>query len=78
VVIDGREHEVYKDPVTDHGKQSKSGRMKLVRSEGPRGPTYRTVKADEPGEDQLVEVFRDGRIVRQWTFSEVRGRARVL
>ncbi len=78
VVIDGREHEVYKDPVTDHGKQSKSGRMKLVRSEGPGGPTYRTVKADEPGEDQLVEVFRDGRIVRQWTFSEVRERARVL
>jgi nicotinamide phosphoribosyltransferase len=76
VVIDGREHEVYKNPVTDRGKQSKSGRMKLVRSEGPEGPTYRTVKTDQPGEDELLEVFRNGRTVREWKFSEVRQRAR--
>ena len=31
------EREVFKNPVTDHGKRSKSGRMKLVKAEGPRG-----------------------------------------
>lgn len=75
VVIDGQEHEVYKRPVTDLEKQSKSGRMKLVRVEGPGQPSYRTVKAHEPGEDQLVDVFRDGKLWHDWTFSEIRQRA---
>ena len=39
VVVDGQEREVFKNPVTDHGKRSKSGRMKLVKAEGPHGPT---------------------------------------
>ena len=76
VTVSGVEHEVFKQPVTDPGKRSKSGRMKLVRTEGPHGPSYQTVKPDQPGEDQLVEVFRDGTIVREWKFSEVRQRAK--
>lgn len=75
VAVDGIERPVYKSPVTDKEKQSKSGRMKLVRIDGPRGATYLTVPASDPSEDQLVEVFRDGRIVREWTFAEVRQRA---
>ena len=35
VVVDGQECAVYKRPVTDLEKQSKSGRMKLVRVDGP-------------------------------------------
>jgi nicotinamide phosphoribosyltransferase len=76
VVVDGQEREVFKNPVTDHGKRSKSGRMKLVRAEGPHGPTFATVKLDQPGEDQLVEVFRDGRLVKDWSFAEIRQRAK--
>jgi nicotinamide phosphoribosyltransferase len=75
VTVDGVDRPVYKSPVTDMEKQSKSGRMKLVHVEGPHGPTYHTVPTADPREDQLVEVFRDGRIVRQWTFAEVRQRA---
>jgi nicotinamide phosphoribosyltransferase len=77
VTIDGVEHPVYKSPVTDTEKQSKGGRMKLVRVEGPHGPSFATVAASDPGEDQLVEVFRDGRIVREWSFAEIRQRARI-
>ncbi len=40
VVVDGQEREVFKNPVTDHGKRSKSGRMKLV---GPKGHTARPI-----------------------------------
>jgi nicotinamide phosphoribosyltransferase len=76
VVVDGQERDVFKNPVTDHGKRSKSGRMKLVKTEGPHGPTLETVKADQPGEDQLVEVFRDGRITKDWSFAEIRQRAK--
>jgi nicotinamide phosphoribosyltransferase len=77
VVVDGRDRAVFKNPVTDHGKRSKSGRMKLVKTEGPHGPAYQTVKSREPGEDQLVEVFRDGRIMKDWTFAEIRERGKM-
>lgn len=40
------------------------------------GPTFATVRPDEPGEDQLVEVFRDGRLVKDWSFAEIRQRAK--
>src|SRR4029077_13818514 len=32
--IDGRERDVFKQPVTDQGKRSKAGRMKLLRRDG--------------------------------------------
>lgn len=75
--VDGRQRDVFKNPVTDHGKRSKSGRMKLIQCGERHGPAYRTVRLDEPGEDQMVEVFRDGTLVRDWSFSEVRERAKV-
>jgi len=76
VTVDGIDRDVFKNPVTDPGKRSKSGRMKLVKTEDAGVIRYQTVRMDQPGEDQLVEVFRDGRIMREWTFSEVRRRAR--
>ncbi len=75
VTVNGRERDVFKNPVTDHDKRSKGGRMKLVKVQRPRGGCYQTVDPGEPGEDELVEVFRDGRILRDWKFSEVRRRA---
>jgi nicotinamide phosphoribosyltransferase len=77
VTVDGAERPVYKSPITDMEKQSKSGRMKLVRAEGEHETSYATVPASDPREDQLVEVFRDGRIVREWNFSEIRERAAI-
>jgi nicotinamide phosphoribosyltransferase len=69
-----RWYDVFKDPVTDHGKRSKKGRIKLVRSliDG----SYFTVREGEliktPTEDVLVEVFRNGKILKEYTFEEVR------
>lgn len=69
-VVDGEEREVSKDPVTDPGKRSKPGRLKLIRDAG----VLRTVPEGDPGEDQLVEVFRDGRLLREWSLAECRER----
>jgi nicotinamide phosphoribosyltransferase len=66
--IDGKERDVFKQPVTDAGKKSKAGRLKLIRD----GAGYRTVLASEAGDDQLIEVFREGRITRRLTLDEVR------
>ncbi|MEI6649968.1 MAG: nicotinate phosphoribosyltransferase [Candidatus Moraniibacteriota bacterium] len=70
--IDGVWREdIMKDPVTDPGKKSKSGRMKLIRENG----TFRTVSENIPGEDQLVTVFENGRILRECSLAEIRERA---
>jgi nicotinamide phosphoribosyltransferase len=71
--IHGTEHDVFKQPVTDSGKRSKAGRLKLVRT----GEDYRTVCRDAAGDDQLVEVFRDGRLLHDWKFSQIRERAEI-
>lgn len=71
--VSGAFRDVYKDPVTDPGKQSKRGRLAVVRS----GDGYRTLRASELGASAniLREVFRDGKLLVDDTFADVRARA---
>jgi nicotinamide phosphoribosyltransferase len=74
--LNGTWNDVYKDPATDPGKASKKGRLDLYRQSSDG--SYVTCRlgdrpADRPSE--LVEVFRDGEITREWTFAEVRARS---
>jgi nicotinamide phosphoribosyltransferase len=57
-----------KDPITDVGKRSKRGRLALSEN-------FETVRLEELGErgNLLVSVFRDGRLLRDYGFDEVRG-----
>lgn len=66
--INGKEQEVFKDPITDHGKLSKKGRMKLVFENN----TYQTKSLDESGEDILETVFENGEILKEISFGEVK------
>ncbi|OSQ36143.1 nicotinate phosphoribosyltransferase [Thalassospira mesophila] len=70
--INGRWVDVYKDPVTDPAKHSKRGRLALICENG----TYETVALETAGSRDLLEpVFRDGKLLRDWTFTEIRERA---
>lgn len=75
ITRDGHEFPVFKSPVTDKGKRSKSGRMKLVCDVGSHGSIIHTVGLDKPGDDMLQTVFKDGQIVKTHTFAEIRARA---
>lgn len=75
ITINGEHHPVFKDPVGDSGKRSKKGRLKLIETTEAHGTVYKTVSEDDGGEDQLVEVFRDGEILKEYSFDEIRGRA---
>lgn len=72
IIINGVAHEVFKSPITDPSKISKAGRFKLVMSS--KG-VLETIKQSAPGEDHLVEVFRDGKILKEYTLKEIRERA---
>jgi nicotinamide phosphoribosyltransferase len=67
-IVNDERRDVYKDPITDHGKKSKKGRLKLVKDSGG----YKTVGESETGQDELQIVFEDGHIKKQYSFEEVK------
>lgn len=68
--IDGKWVDIYKDPIGDHGKLSKRGKLALIRESGVK---YETVRGDGwAWADILQPVFRDGKILREQTLAEVR------
>lgn len=73
-VIKGEVVEVYKDPITDPGKMSKKGYQDLIKVHGE----YTTIRIDDynnPHNDsELVTVFRNGKILVDYTISEVRAK----
>jgi nicotinamide phosphoribosyltransferase len=71
-IVDGEDVDVYKDPVTDKGKGSKRGRLALKYREGE----YVTVEEDGD-QDCLWEVFRDGELLQDQKFEDIRKRAAV-
>lgn len=76
VRVNGVTIDVSKKPIDDPYKRSKEGRLDVYRDENG---DYHTVKL-VPGVDSLpnsvlVEVFRDGVVTAEWSFSEVRERA---
>jgi nicotinamide phosphoribosyltransferase len=74
--VNGEWRDVYKQPVTDPGKNSKRGRLALVKRDGRYlTTTYEGMLPDE--ENELKVVFRDGRITLDWNLSQIRERAEI-
>lgn len=66
-----------KDPITDKGKRSKEGRLGLVYECGIGSCSFRTLPediADKKG-NLLRTVFKDGELLIEDTFQEIRDRA---
>jgi nicotinamide phosphoribosyltransferase len=69
---DGSERDVFKQPLTDSGKNSKRGRLALTQINGE----FATVREDQlRGPNLLQKVFENGTIHLTQTFKEVRERA---
>lgn len=83
VIIDGVSTDVEKNPVTDPGKKSKKGYLKLVRTKGSNGDwdAYKTIQTGDPGFDEardvLETVFLNGAILKDYHFDEVRKNAEI-
>ena len=74
VVVGNQERDVFKRPVTDGGKKSKAGRLKLIRDSDGRLRTVR--ETEEPNSPSLLQmVFDNGRVVRHDGFDDIRRRA---
>jgi nicotinamide phosphoribosyltransferase len=67
--IEGKWVDVFKDPVTDNGKRSKKGLLDLNESEN--GEVH-TVRRGDTRKSLLVDVYKNGEILKEYTFSEIR------
>lgn len=71
--INGKWVDVFKDPITDQGKTSKKGRLALANHDGE----LVTVRRNEETKDQLVVLYRNGRMINTSNFEQVRERAEI-
>ena len=67
ICVDGEWRDVYKDPITDSGKRSKRGRLALSCD-------FETVRVEEleGREDLLKPIFKNGKLLKDYSFDEVR------
>lgn len=72
VVAGGNVRDVCKTPATAYGKNSKAGRFKLTRDEAGH---YHTVSQNTTGVTELVEVYSNGELLKDYSFEEIRARA---
>ncbi|MBS1794997.1 MAG: nicotinate phosphoribosyltransferase [Acidobacteria bacterium] len=80
IVTGGELREVYKQPITDAGKNSKRGRLDLIRDENGE---YRTVKLEDVDQrkadnSQLRTVFENGELLVDDTLDAIRARAAAM
>lgn len=74
-IIDGEERQIFKDPKTDDGtKKSQKGRVIVLKDGGSFKMVDELSLRDTFPEDQLVEVFKDGKLLVDDTFSNIRTR----
>jgi nicotinamide phosphoribosyltransferase len=76
VTINGREQDVFKDPVTDPGKRSKCGRLKLVKTDAGGWYTVPREGRSSSLDDLLQQVFLDGEVMSDQKFDDIRARAK--
>ncbi|CCO61841.1 Nicotinamide phosphoribosyltransferase [Vibrio nigripulchritudo] len=71
ICIDGKWHDVYKDPATDPNKASRKGRLAVIEASN-----WETVREDELNgrENALQVVFKDGKVLKRHTLQDIRER----
>ncbi len=67
---DGVWHDIFKNPL-DSSKKSKTGRFKLINENN----SFKTVPIDSNGVDCLQTVFKNGDLLIEDTFGEIKSRA---
>ncbi|OGO93323.1 MAG: nicotinate phosphoribosyltransferase, partial [Coxiella sp. RIFCSPHIGHO2_12_FULL_44_14] len=70
----GQWHDVYKTPLTDPSKISKPGRLALIQDPHHH---FKTVRLEALGKNknELIPVFKEGNLLIEWRFQEIRDRA---
>ena len=71
IVVNGEARDVFKQPITDMGKESKKGRVTLYQNEDG----FFTDVEGASDNEVLETVFENGKIIKEYSFDEIRERA---
>jgi nicotinamide phosphoribosyltransferase len=76
ITVDGEQRDVYKDPITDHGKSSKRGRLDTIQVLGFAPATIK-LRDDQLAHPNSImrTVYEDGKLLVDDNFSQIRERA---
>lgn len=86
ITVDGKEQDVFKQPITDMGKSSKAGRLALIRYGNASGLypdkkyTFRTESegyAARSADNFLSKVFENGSVLTHYNMQSVSKRAKI-
>lgn len=72
VVIDGEGREIFKNPVTDDGTKRSATGLLQVRKENGSYVLIDKVSWEEEQQSELKTVFKDGKLVKEFTLAEIR------
>jgi nicotinamide phosphoribosyltransferase len=76
VVVNGETRDVFKQPKSDPAKNSKRGRLALIKDvDGKLTTVNEGATAFSNSQDELVTVFERGEVTRLYTLDEIRNRA---
>jgi nicotinamide phosphoribosyltransferase len=72
VVVDGEGREIFKSPITDDGTKKSATGLLNVQKENNHFVLYDKVSWEEEARSELKTVFKDGKIVKDFTLAEIR------
>lgn len=71
-IVDGKQIPIYKQPKTDSTKNSAKGLLKVIKNKDGSYTTLNNVTVEEEQQGELLSVFKDGKLLREQTFEEIR------
>lgn len=74
VEIDGEGREIFKNPVTDDGTKISATGLLQVKKEDGRYKLYDRVSKQQEMDSELVTVFKDGQLIKEYSLAEIRER----
>lgn len=74
VELDGEGREIFKNPITDDGTKKSATGLLCVKEENDKYVLHDKVSWQEEKESALETVFKDGKLVKEYTLQEIRAR----
>ncbi len=77
IFVGERSVDVYKQPVTDSGKDSKKGRLDLIKTDEVWQTIYLYPRADKHQDSEMITVYKNGVSYASESLDNIRGRASI-
>lgn len=78
VVIDGEGREIFKNPVTDDGTKRSATGLLQVKKENGIYVLHDQVNREQEKDSELTTVFIDGKLVKEYSLSEIRNQLHTI